>query len=401
MEKTDVVVIGASQAGLAVSYGLSVRNVDHIVLEKNLIANGWQQRWDSFCLVTPNWTVQLPGYPYDGDEPDGFMPRDDIVGYLQRYAQRFDAPVSENTRVKSVQKTATGFIVETEDQQYQANHVVMATGAFQKPYRPDGAASLPARLYQIDLDGYTNTGDLPEGNVLIVGSGQSGCQLAEEIHLAGRQVALACGRAPWSLRRIGDHDLVWWAIESGFLDAKVEDLPVEARLFANVLATGHDGGHDLHLRTLQSLGVNLVGRFEGGDENYAYFANDLAQSVAWGDEKYLQLKDAFKNFAQQKGMPAPDLHDPDPFVASGLEKINLAAYGSVIFTGGYRPDFSSLLPWPEAFDEGGFPHQRDGSSTVVDGLHFVGLHFLRKRKSALLYGVGEDATIVAEAIAAR
>ena len=401
LEETGTVVIGASQAGLATSYELSREGVEHIVLERKEVGNGWHQRWDSFCLVTPNWSVRLPGSPYDGGDPDGFMTRDEIAGYLQRYASSFNAPVREEVNVLGVKRDDKGFVLEASDGRYRAESLVLATGAFQKPHIPETMKLLPKRLTQLDLSEYSNPAALPDGDVLLVGSGQSGCQLAEELVDAGRRVVLACGRAPWFYRRVGDHDLVWWAIESGFLDTPVDELPEAARLFANVLTTGHDGGHDLHLRTLQSLGVTLAGRYTGADGKTAHFANDLAESVAWGDEKHGHLKHLFLEFAKQRGMAIPDLPDPEPFVADPPDKIDLSSFGSVVLTGGYRPDFSSWLPWPEAFDDYGFPYQQDGVSTVVDGLHFVGLHFLRKRKSSLLYGVGEDAEIVAQKISQK
>ena len=399
MPKTQAVVIGASQAGLAISHELTRIGMDHVVLERNQIGNGWHQRWDSFCLVTPNWTAMLPGYPYDGDDPDGFMPRDEIVAYLQRYARSFDAPVREGVNVLSASKEGSRFLVETSDGEYASDSLVLATGAFQRPHRPAAATSLPNRLHAIDLDGYTNPDALPPGDVLLIGSGQSGCQLAEELHQAGRRVVLACGRAPWFTRRVGDHDLVWWLLESGFLDARAEGLPKEARLFANILATGHDGGHDLHLRVLSDLGVTLVGRFVGVDGETAKFADNLDESVRWGDDRFAQLKSVFLKFAEERGI-ALEIPDPEPFDSQSPGEIDLSSFGAVLFTGGFRPDFRSWLPWEDTFDDGGFPIQSEGTSSVVPGLHFVGQHFLRKRKSALLSGVGEDAIVVANAMMA-
>jgi putative flavoprotein involved in K+ transport len=401
VQKTQAVIVGASQAGLATSHELKRVGVEHVVLERNKIGHGWHERWDSFCLVTPNWAVQLPGYHYDGDDPDGFMPRDEIVAYLEGYARSFDAPVLEGVAVDAASRNGDGFLIETSADQYHADSLILATGAFQRPHRPPGSDRFPDRLHLIDLDGYTNPEALPAGDVLIVGSGQSGCQIAEELHEAGRRVVLACGRAPWSLRRIGERDFVWWAVEAGFFDVKADDLPKGARLFANVLMSGHRGGHDLHLRMLQALGVTLVGRFLGADEKTAHFANDLAENVDWGDEKYGQIKQLVLNLVEQRGLDALDIPDPEPFVADAPDRIDLSSFGTVLFTGGFRPDFRSWLPWADAFDDQGFPRQRDGTSTAVDGLHFVGLHFLRKRKSALLVGVGEDAAIVADTIAAQ
>jgi len=401
MERVETVVIGGGQAGLAVSRELSGLGVDHVVLERGRVGETWRRRWDSFCLVTPNWSVQLPGHPYDGNDPDGFMPRDDIVAYLERYAASAKAPLREGVNVQSVDLALGGGLdVQTDSETLRADDVVLATGAFQRAHRPPGAATLPADLLQIDIEGFNNADALPPGRVLIVGSGQSGCQIAEELHEAGRDVVLACGKAPWAPRRVGDNDLVWWLVESGFLDAPVESLPAPAaRLAANILATGHGGGHDLHLRTLRELGVTLTGRLLGAEGRRARFAPDLAASVAWGDERYAQFAGLVKKVVEERGMPMPDLDAPPPFDAAAPEEIDLESFGTVLFAGGFRPDFSSWLPWSEAFDEFGFPVQSDGTSTVIPGLHFVGSHFLRKRKSSLLIGVGEDAAIVARTIA--
>jgi putative flavoprotein involved in K+ transport len=401
MTEINTIVVGAGQAGLAVSHELKREGVEHVVLERDRIGQGWRNRWDSFCLVTPNWSVQLPGYPYDRNDPDGFMPRDEIVAYLERYAASFGAPVREGVQIKQLNgREGGGFIVGTDDDaDYVARSLVLATGAFQRPHRPAGAESLPASLLQIDIDGYTSPSELPTGDVLIIGSGQTGCQLAEELHEAGRRVVLACGRAPWAPRRIGDQDLFWWLLESGFLDALSETLPLEARLLANIIATGRDGGHDLSLRILGALGITLTGRFLGAANGRAQFASDLADSIAWGDARHEQLMGIVPPVVEKYDLQTPDVASPDPFDAAALEEIDLASFGAVLFTGGFRPDYRSWLPWTDAFDNQGFPIQRDGASTIVDDLYFVGSHFLRTRKSALLVGVGEDAQTVARAVA--
>ena len=284
---TEVVVVGAGQAGLASSYELTRAGVEHVVLERGRVGETWRGRWDSFCLVTPNWSVQLPGHAYDGDDPDGFMLRDEIVLYLERYAASFGAPVREGVSVTSLEPRADGgFVLETSNGSIEARTVVLSTGAYQRPHRPAGAATLPADLLQIDAEGYHNPDELPSGAVLVLGSGQTGCQIAEELHQAGRDVYLACGRAPWAPRRLGEHDIVWWLNEAGFLDEALSALPSPAaRLIANVQATGHGGGHDLHYRTLQRLGLTLLGHFVGADGRRARFAPDLSESVAFGDQR--------------------------------------------------------------------------------------------------------------------
>ncbi len=243
---------------------------------------------------------------------------------------------------------------------------------------------------------------LPPGRVLVVGSGQSGCQIAEELHDAGREVFLACGKAPWAPRRLGDRDLVWWAAETGFLDMSAESLPTPAaRLGANVLVTGHGGGRDLNLRTLRERGITLTGHFLGARNGRARFAPDLAQSVAWGDERYEQFMSLVRKLVAERGLGLPEIEPPSRFDPTAPESLDLAGFGAVLFAGGFRPDYGSLLPWPEALDDLGFPHQRNGASTVIPGLYFLGVHFMRKRKSATLVGMGEDATVVAGLIATR
>jgi putative flavoprotein involved in K+ transport len=402
VDESRVVVVGAGQAGLAVSCRLREADVPHVVLEKGRVGETWRRRWDSFCLVTPNWTVQLPARPYDGDDPDGFMPRDDVVAYLERYASMCAAPVREGVEVSSLRRDdGRGFLLETSEGPLRASAVVLATGAYQRPHRPPVAATLPADLQQLDADTYRNPGELADGAVLVVGSGQSGCQIAEELHEAGRDVHLACGRAPWAPRRIGDHDLLWWSLETGFLDHALSALPHPgARLFANIQATGRRGGHDLHLRTLQRLGVMLLGHFLGADGRVAHFARDLGESVAWGDQRHADFMGLVRKLAAERGLPQPAIPVPEPVREDTPERLRLDGFGAVIFAGGFRPDYAAWVDCPGAFDELGFPIHHEGESTAAEGLYFVGVHFLRKRKSSLLVGVGEDATIVAGSIAA-
>ena len=402
MVDVDAIVIGAGQAGLSTSRELTWQGVKHVVLERGRIGETWRGRWDSFCLVTPNWTVQLPGFRYDGPDPDGYMPRGEIVDYLERYARSFEAPVREGVQVRSLVAANGGFELETSTGTIRAGNVVVTTGAYQRPHRPPGAATLPGDLPVIDVEQYRNSDALPPGGVLVVGSGQSGCQIAEELHQAGRDVVLACGRAPWTPRRIGNRDFVWWMAETGFLDVPVGKLASpSARLWANGLATGHGGGHDLHLRTLHAMGVTLVGHFVGVEHGSARFARDLRESVAWGDLRYNDLLGFVKRLVSERGLAMPPVDIPAAFDYEGVEAIPLPRFGSVIFAGGFRPDYRRWIEIPEAFDDLGFPVHQEGASLAAPGLYFAGVHFLRKRKSTLFYGVGEDAAIVARLVADR
>lgn len=402
-EMIDVVVIGAGQAGLATSYHLTDAGVDHVVLERDRVGQAWRDRWDSFCLVIPNWTLQLPGYPYAGNDPDGFMPRDQIVSYLEGYAASIPAPVREGVEVTGIEPSDSGWTIRTADDVIRASAVVVASGAFQRGFRPAVSESLPDSVLQLDIAGYRNPGSLPPGKVLVVGSGQSGCQIAEELAEGGREVFLACGRAPWLPRRAGGRDMFWWLNESGFMDTPVTALsdPRE-RLGANPQLSGRDGGHDLNLRTLHEIGVTLLGHFKGANEHSASFAPDLDASVAFGDQAYQQISQLVREVAGEHGVSLDnELGDPWPWEVAAPESIELSGFGAAVFASGFRTAYRSWIDVEEAFDDLGFPIQDEEGTSVLSGLHFVGVHFLRKRKSALFPGVGEDASIVAQAIAKR
>jgi putative flavoprotein involved in K+ transport len=403
VEHIDVAIVGAGQAGLAVSHELTEAGIDHLLLEHGRIGETWRRRWASFCLVTPNWSVRLPGFAYDGDQPDGFMSRDEVVGFLERYAASFGAPVRAGVRVEAVRDDgAGGFVLFTSSGALHAGALVLASGAYQREHRIPGALDLPPHVPRFGLADYRDPGSLPAGEVLVIGSGQSGAQIAEELRKTGRAVTLACGRAPWAPRRWAGHDVVWWLAESGFMDAPASALPTPAaRLISNPLVTGHDGGRDLNLRTLHAQGVRLTGRFLGVDGREARFAPDLAESVAWGDARYKELMDLFGRTAAARGVAADPPPEPEPIAPDAPGRLDLSRIGSVLFTGGYRPDYRAWLPWHMAFDDLGFPLHDEGESVVVPGLFFVGVHFLRRRKSALLMGVGEDASVVASRVAAR
>jgi putative flavoprotein involved in K+ transport len=399
----DVVIVGAGQAGLSLSHELAAAGVEHIVLERGRVGETWRGRWDSFCLVIPNWTVQLPGGHYRGDDPDGFMPRDDIVTHLVDYAESFDAPVREGVTVTSLERADNdAFLLRTSSGEIRTREVVLASGGYQQPHRPPAAAQLPPSVHTIDAEDYVNPAALPPGKVLIVGSGQTGCQLAEEIFESGRDVSLACGRAPWVPRRLDGRDTIAWMSDTPFFDAKLTDLPSpQARLLANPQVSGRAGGHDLNFRTLHAQGVQLLGRFVGVDDGRAHFAQDVAASVAFGDARYAEVCELIRKGCAAASTRPPEMVPPPPFHADSPQALPLAGFGTAIFTSGFRPDYASWVRFPEAFDDAGFPIQQDGSSTIVRRLHFMGVHFQRKRKSATLLGVAEDATVLAETIATR
>jgi putative flavoprotein involved in K+ transport len=399
-EYVEVAVIGAGQAGLSLSYELTHAGIEHVVLERARVGESWRRRWDSFCLVTPNWSMRLPGGHYDGDDPDGFMPRDEIVDHIVRYAGRFAAPVREGVGVLALERDGSGrFRLRTTSGDTVASQVVVASGAFQRPHRPTHEGRFSAGIHVIDADDYANPHALPPGKVLIIGSGQTGCQLAEELCEAGRDVSIACGRVPWIPRRIGDADFVEWLIRTSFLDSTLADLPSPlARLGGNVQSTGRGGGHDLHYRTLQAMGVTLLGHFVGIEDGRAHFAADLCESVAFGDARYSDICTLITKTCAEQRLDVPEMPAPPPFAADAVEHLDLRELGTAIFASGYRPDYKRWIMFPEAFDDVGFPMQVDGSSLLVPGLHFIGVHFLRKRKSSSLLGIAEDAAVLGDRI---
>jgi putative flavoprotein involved in K+ transport len=398
-QDVDVAIVGGGQAGLATSWYLTQAGVEHVILEAGRVAETWRtRRWDSFCLVTPNWSVKLPGGEYAGPDPDGYMNLAQLIDHIQGWSDSFHAPVTEGSEVSALEPDADGFVLTLPNGKLRARTVVVASGGYQRAHLPANSGQLPTSVAKLRAEDYTNPADLQPGAVLIVGSGQTGCQLAEELHQAGRNVFLSCGRAPWAPRRAGGKDLVWWIVESGWWARTPDQLPSPAaRLIGNPQNTGHGGGHDLHYRTLHAMGVELVGRYLGAEDGKIQFADDLAQSVDLGDQMSAFFKTWVDALCERTRMPIP-WEMPPPMRVAGRTELDIAREGisTVIWTSGYRPAYGWVrLP---VFDDMGFPIQVDGRS-AVPGLYFMGVHFQRKAQSAVLYGVGEDAELVAGHIA--
>jgi putative flavoprotein involved in K+ transport len=326
------------------------------------------------------------------------MPLAELVDHFQTWAASFDAPVEENSPVRSLVGDNGGFLLSMPSGTLKARTVVIATGGYQRPHRPAGGELLPKNVMQLFAEEYTNPDAVQPGAVLVVGSGQTGCQLAEELFQSGRKVFLACGRCVWVPRRLQGHDIVWWLIESGFMDRTPDKLPSPAaRLLGNPQATGHDGGRDLNFRVLNKMGVELLGRFVGAEGSEIHFADDVAASVDFGDARLVDLLKFVEADCAAKGIDSPTFEMPPPLRVNTRTRLDVERdrIGTVIWTSGYRPDYG-WVKFP-VFDEMGFPVQIDGR-TNVPGLYFMGVHWMRKNKSAILYGVGEDAEVVARQI---
>jgi putative flavoprotein involved in K+ transport len=405
IEHVEVVIVGGGQAGLALSYYLTEQGRDHVILEQGQIAESWRtRRWDSLRLIAPNWSLRLPGFTYPGDDPDGFMGKDEVASHIETYARSFAAPVREGVRVSTVERDAADarFLVHTEADLYQAAQVVIATGALQRPRVPTWARELPTSITQVIPYEYRNPRQLPPGAVLVVGSGQTGCQIAEELVRAGRPVFLAMSRSWWLPRRYRGRDVSAWLRLLGWFDRSVDALPPGARTgMANPQLTGGDGGHDLSAHTLARQGVWLLGRLQSIQNGKAILATDLAATVTWGDAQARTVLHDIDELIGQQGLDMPaeewprDLTAAEPLTQEAAEELDLAAAGvsTVIWATGYRPDLSWVrLPF---LDAEGYPIQRRGV-TAVPGLYILGLDWLHTAKSGLFAGIGEDAAYLAE-----
>jgi putative flavoprotein involved in K+ transport len=406
IERFDTVVIGAGAAGLAMSYCLTQGGSDHIVLEKRRAGEAWRSgKWDSFTLVSPNWTLQLPGFPYTGDDPDGYLTRDEVIRYLEDYAALFNPPVRTGVAVNEVAGAGDGFVVETSAGPFEAANVVIATGAFQQPKIPASSARIDPEIYQLHTSQYRNPQQLPEGAVLVIGSGQSGCQITEELYRQGRKVYLCTGKVRRVPRTYRGKDIFWWGKHLGMFDQTVDTLESPADRFApNPQLTGNEGGRALNLHQFALDGVTLLGRFQDADGSRVSIAGDLMENLAACDQAAVNFKKAVDKLIEETGMQAPPAED-EPELRAGYDaeiitELDLKAAGitTIIWAAGYHRDFS-WVKFP-IFDEFGYPAQQRGVTTQP-GLYFLGLQWLHTLKSSLLLGMGEDAAHIAAHIASR
>ncbi|MBI0330612.1 MSMEG_0569 family flavin-dependent oxidoreductase [Burkholderia plantarii] len=391
-----VIIVGGGQAGLSVSYYLKQAGIAHLVIEKETVTHTWRnQRWDAFCLVTPNWQCMLPGWPYRGDDPHGFMTKDEIIAYLDGFVAMVDAPVLEHTRVLRVSRDAHGrYQVATSRGAFTADQVVVASGGYHTPIVPRLAERLPASITQVQSSDYRNAAMLPEGGVLVVGSGQSGAQIAEDLHLAGRRVTLAVGDAPRCARFHRGRDVVDWLADMRYYEMPVEQHPLRegVRDNTNHYVTGRDGGRDIDLRRFAAEGMELYGRLEDYRDGALRFATNLGACLDSADEIYNGINASIDGFIEKHGIDAPPATRYEPVWRPAAERAALpletSGIGSIVWCIGFTPDFSWIdLP---VFNGRGYPAHSRGV-TAVDGLYFVGLPWLHTWGSGRFSGIARDA----------
>jgi putative flavoprotein involved in K+ transport len=402
VEHIPTLVIGGGQAGLTMSHRLKQRGLPHLVLERHRIAERWRsERWDGLAFQFPNWSVRLPDFPFPHHDPDSFASTREIVGFIDAYAAFVAPPIRCGVEVTALRRGGhgSGFIAETSDGAIEADHVVVATGPYQRAMVPDMLRD--HAIFQVHASRYQNPQRLPPGAILIVGAGASGAQIAEELHRAGRRVYLSVGRHTRLPRRYRGRDLMWWFEALGFLRRTPEERG-PPRPYPTI--SGAYGGHTIDLRRFAADGITLLGRLQSADQGAVQFAADLANHLAFGDAAYAEFLDVADDYVRQRGLDMPQDHAaratlPDPAdVAEPLRRLDLAAcgVGAVIWATGYGVDFGWIeLP---VLDTHGEPLHHRGV-TAIPGLYFLGLPWMTTVNSSFLSGVGDDASALAGHIA--
>ena len=410
----DVVVVGAGQAGLGIGYHLQSAGNRFAIFERGRVGETWRtQRWDSFAVNTPNWANVLPGDTYVGEEPDGFRHRDELVADFARYADAFGLPVVEGRTVTGVDAHGDGFLITYRDSTgavgtVTTSNVVVASGMMQSPRIPAIHTRFPDSILQLHASAYRSPEGLPPGAVVVVGSGQSGCQIATDLVRAGREVFLCTSRVARVRRRYRQRDILDWAVDVGFWDVEVDELPDPAMQFATQPQVSGVGrfGSTVSLQSMARDGVHLMGRLHDVVGGVLRTDDDLVDNISFADEKSAEFTAMIEAWIAREGLDAPPIEDDpadepaDPSVAiSGITELDLAEaqVGSVIWCTGFTADLGWIhLPVTGA---DGMPIHTRGVSPVP-GIYFIGLPWLHTRKSGLIHGVDEDARFIADMVAA-
>ncbi|HTT12666.1 MAG TPA: NAD(P)-binding domain-containing protein [Burkholderiaceae bacterium] len=396
--RTTAVIVGAGQAGLAMSWWLAARGVDHVVLERGEVANTWRrERWDSLTLLTPNWQSRLPGFGYEGSQPDAFRTRDETIAFLQAYARCIAPPLREHCPVTAVRRSAEGYEVESLEGTWQCRAVVIASGAYNIARVPAVAASLPPDILQLAPPQYCGPAHLPDGGVLVVGAAATGAQLADEIRRSGRAVTLAVGEHVRAPRMYRGRDLYWWMDVTGLHDERFDQIEnlTRARNLPSFQIAGYPDRRNIDLNALRAIGVRIVGRLAGMRDGKAQISGSLRNVCELADLKLHRLLNTFDEWAAARGLDGeivpPHRFAPTQVDASPPLSLDLARSGirTVIWATGFRPDYS-WLDVPVLDRKCNIVHD-GGVVTDAPGLYVLGLPFLRRRKSTLIDGVGDDA----------
>jgi putative flavoprotein involved in K+ transport len=406
MRRITTLVIGAGHAGLAMSRCLAERGIDHVVLERGMVANSWRtERWDSLRLLTPNWQSRLPGFAYQGEDPDGFRTMPEVIALIDGYARTIAAPVETHTRVTAVRRTDAGYLVRTDRGDWHARTVVLATGACNIPLVPQLAAAVPPSIRTLTPMDYRNPEQLEPGGVLVVGASATGVQLAEEIHRSGRPVTLAVGEHIRAPRIYRGRDIQWWMDVAGVHDQRYDEIDdlARARKVPSLQLIGSPERRMLDLNALRASGVGLVGRLAGVSDGRLQFSGSLRNQCALSDLKLGRLLDTFDQWGTANGLDGV-LEPPHRFAPTEIEDapplsldLGRGALRTIIWATGYRPDYA-WLEVPVLDRKGRLRH--DGGVVASPGLYVIGLQFLRRRKSALIDGAGDDARDLSEHLAA-
>lgn len=394
--RIDALVIGAGHAGLAMSRCLSDQSIEHVVLERGEVANSWRtERWDSLRLLTPNWQSRLPGHGYEGDDPHGYRTMAETVAFIERYASLIDAPIEAQSRVISVRAAGGGYEVITERSAWRARSVVLASGACNVATVPAMAKHVPSSVTTVTPVEYRNPDGLPAGGVLVVGASASGVQIADEVHRSGRPVTLSAGEFVRVPRTYRGRDIQWWMDACGVLEERYDEMEnlERARSLPSLQLIGSEERRSLDLNALAEIGVKRVGRLVGVNGATLQFSGSLANMCAMADLKMNRLLDRIDEWAsrtgQGVGLPEPHRFEPTRIESSPPLLLDLfrAGISTVIWATGFRPDHSWVdLP---VFDrKGRIIHE---AGVVAPGLYVIGLPFLRRRKSSLIDGAGDDA----------
>lgn len=405
--RIPTVIIGAGHAGLSVSKLLTERGVDHVVLERGKVANTWRhERWDSLRLLTPNWQARLPGFEYEGDEPDGFMTMGEVVGFIDAYASIVNAPVETGVNVSSVRRRDDSYEVTANGRVWDAGAVVLATGGFNLPKLPPVATHLPAGVESVTAQDYKRPDQLGEGGVLVVGASSTGIQIAHEIQRSGRPVTVAVGEHVRMPRTYRGRDIQWWLDRLGRLDERYDEVDdiVRARHVPSPQLVGTPDRSTLDLNSLSGLGVRLVGRLSAINEGTAYFSGSLRNVCSLADLKMIRLLDEIDEWASEIGLDGqvdpshrfPEtVVDDDPLL---IHDLTAGDFETVLWATGYRSDYS-WLDIPVLDRKGEIKHD-GGVVTDSPGLYRIGLNFLRRRKSSFIHGAEDDAIDITDHLSA-